>query len=88
MNRSNSRVSRLGVAAIAALAIAMPVGIASAGPPIQAEQRVETEVDVISLTAEHATNPLGLPVEAPRLGWQLQSGQRGVVQSAYQVQVA
>ena len=43
---------------------------------------------VVRLRTEYKENPLGIDVRRPRLGWQLQSDGRGVVQSAYQVRVA
>ena len=45
-------------------------------------------VQVVDLRCEYATNPLGLGVTAPRLSWRLESGQRGMRQSAYQIVVA
>ena len=48
----------------------------------------DAAVAVTSLRSEYTANPLGLDVRRPRLFWQLQSGARGVVQSAYQVRVA
>ncbi len=41
-----------------------------------------------ALTCEYFTNPLGIDVRQPRLGWQLISDARDVRQSAYQVLVA
>jgi alpha-L-rhamnosidase len=43
---------------------------------------------VADLRTEYATNPLGIDVKQPRLSWRLVSELRGVVQSAWQVQVA
>lgn len=45
-------------------------------------------VTVGSLTTEHLVDPLGIDAPRPRLGWTLTSEERGVVQSAYQVQVS
>jgi alpha-L-rhamnosidase len=42
---------------------------------------------VTKLTCEHQTDPLGIDVQQPRLGWQLSSGNRGVTQRRYQVLV-
>ena len=44
----------------------------------------------LDLRCEYLTNPLGLDVPRPRLGWRLPAvdGQRGLVQRAYQVRVA
>jgi alpha-L-rhamnosidase len=41
-----------------------------------------------SLTAEHLTDPLGIDTGHPQLGWVITSSGRGVVQTAYQIQVA
>jgi len=45
-------------------------------------------VRVVDLRTEYATNPLGIDVGQPRLSWKLAAEARGVVQSAWQVQVA
>lgn len=45
-------------------------------------------VTVGQLRCEHLENPLGIDATAPRLSWQLQSGNRGVKQTAYQILVA
>ena len=39
-------------------------------------------------TCEYRTNPLGIDVLQPRLGWQLESDQRGSRQAAYRILVA
>ena len=48
----------------------------------------EAATTVSALRCEYKTNPLGIDVPRPRLSWQLKSADRGVVQSAYQLQVA
>jgi alpha-L-rhamnosidase len=40
-----------------------------------------------NLRTEYKTDPMGLDVSEPRLSWQLVSAERGVVQSAYEIQV-
>ena len=50
--------------------------------------RSETILKPVRLLTEYKENPLGIDVARPRLGWQIQAGGRGVVQSAYQVRVA
>jgi alpha-L-rhamnosidase len=45
-------------------------------------------VAVNDLRCEYFTNPLGIDTAAPRLSWQLQSGERGQKQTAYRVLVA
>jgi alpha-L-rhamnosidase len=43
---------------------------------------------VAELRTEYAANPVGIDARPPRFSWQVRSPARGVVQSAYQVQVA
>lgn len=43
---------------------------------------------VTNLRTEYKTDPIGIDVRQPRLSWQLRSDERGVIQSAYQIQVA
>ena len=45
-------------------------------------------VFVGGLQTEQLTNPLGIDVMAPRLSWRIASGERGVVQTSYQILVA
>ena len=45
-------------------------------------------VSVGDLRCEHLQNPQGIDVTQPRLSWMLQSGERGVKQSGYQILVA
>ncbi len=42
----------------------------------------------LELKCEYAVNPLGIDVAQPRFSWVLQSGQRGEMQTAYQILVA
>lgn len=46
-----------------------------------------TTLHAIDLHTEHRTDPLGIDVPAPRLGWALEGGGRDAVQGAWQVQV-
>ena len=64
------------VAALLGLSAATLVAAPAAAPP-----------SVAHLRCEHQADPLGIDVAQPRLGWQLRSKERGVVQSAYQVEV-
>ena len=43
---------------------------------------------VKNLRCEYRVDPLGMDVRKPRLSWELESGERGVVQTSYQVRVA
>src|SRR5690606_15167122 len=47
-----------------------------------------TDVRLSDLRCESLTNPLGIDQEVPRLSWQLIGSKRGLMQRAYQVQVA
>ncbi len=48
----------------------------------------ETPLRVTALRTEFKQNPIGLDARKPRLSWQLQSSERGVMQSAYQIRAA
>ena len=43
---------------------------------------------VVQLRCEYLTNPLGIDTPDPRLSWIIESNERGVSQSAYQVLAA
>src|SRR5208283_92592 len=45
-------------------------------------------ITITNLACEDRINPLGIDVAQPRLGWTLQSSQRGDTQTAYQILVA
>ncbi|MEE9432591.1 MAG: family 78 glycoside hydrolase catalytic domain [Melioribacteraceae bacterium] len=47
-----------------------------------------SEMKIINLKCEYKTNPIGVDIEKPRFSWNLESDQRGVKQTAYQVIVA
>ncbi|TDH29340.1 alpha-L-rhamnosidase [Segetibacter sp. 3557_3] len=47
-----------------------------------------SQLSVTNLKCEQKTNPLGIEAKAPRLSWELQSKQRGVLQNAFRVLVA
>ena len=57
------------------------------GGPAAAEPAAH-ELAVTDLTTERATNPIGLDVAQPRLGWTIGATARSVLQQAYQVRVA
>lgn len=46
------------------------------------------QTKVTTLRCEYQKNPIGIDVMLPRLSWQLQSNQRGVKQSSYQIVAA
>ncbi|HEY1022642.1 MAG TPA: alpha-L-rhamnosidase, partial [Flavisolibacter sp.] len=47
-----------------------------------------TQVKVVNCQTENLSNPVGLDTRQPRFTWQLQSEQRNVLQSAYEIRVA
>src|SRR4051794_18741836 len=49
---------------------------------------VTAQVQVTNLKVENLTNPLGIDQQQPHLSWQLQSSQRNIMQSAYEVRVS
>lgn len=49
---------------------------------------IAQRVKVVNLLCEHKSEPQGIDVVTPAFSWQLQSAQRGCMQTAYQVQVA
>jgi len=46
------------------------------------------KLKVVDLKCEYATNPIGLDIQSPRLNWRIESGQRGIIQSSYQIIVS
>jgi alpha-L-rhamnosidase len=48
----------------------------------------KSEVNIINLKCEYKVNPLGVDIVKPRFSWNLESEQRGVNQTAYQLLVA
>ncbi|HPG40507.1 MAG TPA: glycoside hydrolase family 78 protein [bacterium] len=48
----------------------------------------KTALTVTQPTCEYKTNPLGIDAAQPRLSWQIQSNERGSIQSAMQIRVA
>ena len=55
---------------------------------VLAAQNLCASLFVTNLSCEYRINPLGVDVAQPRLGWTLQSSQRGDVQTAYQILAA
>lgn len=51
-------------------------------------QQLTAQVTVANLRCEMLVNPLGIDAKQPRLSWQLQSNQRNVVQTSYQILVS
>lgn len=63
-------------------AIAAALSASAVGAPTRAVLIAVTE-----LRTEYAVNPVGIDVAQPRLSWQLRSSDRGVVETAYEIQV-
>ena len=53
-----------------------------------AAMAAQAKVELTRLTVEGRTHPLGIDVEQPRLGWQIESDKSNVKQRSYQVIVA
>ncbi len=80
--RNDSSRARLA----ARLASTVLVALLAAAPALAAGAKAAPP-SVTRLRCEYKVDPLGIDATQPRLSWQLQSAERGVVQSAYQVQV-
>ncbi|HPW21126.1 MAG TPA: glycoside hydrolase family 78 protein [Vicinamibacterales bacterium] len=61
---------------------------ASVGLARQAPAARQNPLLVTALRTEHAENPIGIDVAAPRLSWQIRASARGVIQASYQIRVA
>jgi alpha-L-rhamnosidase len=59
--------------------------VAAAG--LAATATAQEAVTVSDVRCEYKTDPLGIDSATPRLGWKLVSERRGVLQSAYEIQV-
>ncbi len=51
-------------------------------------QRQQTIVNITNLKCEYKANPIGVDIRKPRFSWELESGKRGVKQTAYQILVS
>jgi alpha-L-rhamnosidase len=73
----------------AAVAAMLLMTLAGTVTPASARTgRARATLELASLRTEYKENPLGIDAARPRLSWQIRSDARGVVQSAYQIQVA
>ncbi|CAN5497105.1 glycoside hydrolase family 78 protein [soil metagenome] len=52
------------------------------------EAQTKTAAKVAELKCEYLRNPVGIDVKRPRLSWQIESGEHGLTQIAYQIRVA
>ena len=48
----------------------------------------QAQINITNLRCEQLKNPLGIDVQQPRFSWQLESKQRNVVQTSYQIIVS
>ena len=55
---------------------------------LSSAQGFTQKLTVTNLTCQYKSNPLGIDQAAPKLGWQLQSNQQGILQTRYRVLVA
>ena len=60
----------------------------AAGPSFAPQPPFRTTLLPTMLRTEYKVNPLGIDAMQPRLSWQLQSVERGALQTGYQIQVA
>lgn len=51
-------------------------------------KNVQAQLQVTNLRCEYSTNPLGVETADPHFSWQLQSTQKGVLQTAYKILVS
>src|SRR5678809_84869 len=51
-------------------------------------QQLNAQVGIQNLRCEMLVDPLGIDIREPRLSWQLNSGQRNVQQTAYEIIVS
>ncbi|MDQ0893744.1 family 78 glycoside hydrolase catalytic domain [Agromyces ramosus] len=82
---SNFRSAAVGVV-IAGTVFASVISTPPAPALAAAAQSAPVGVGVLETNS--AVNPIGIPLETPKLSWQLTSDARGTVQGAYQVRVA
>ena len=78
-------VGALGAALTLAVLVSVPGTAPAAAPAAAADP---SQVTVTGLKVNGRTNPLGIPGGAPSFSWHGESAARGVVQTAYQIQVA
>jgi alpha-L-rhamnosidase len=72
--------------AVGAVSVCLSATLLMPSPRAAAADR--HDVEVVGLTVEGMAEPLGIDDRQPRLGWRLQTRQRGVLQTAFRVLVA
>lgn len=73
---------------LAVFAALLGLGLVSACVSTSGGKAADTAPTLDGLSTEMRSDPLGIEVAAPRLGWKLVSDRRGMMQTAYQVRVA
>ncbi len=71
-----------------AMSISAVAAVAGGADPTPATAEGMDDAAPVSLTCEYLVNPMGVDTPHPRLSWMLQSRNRGVIQTAYQILVA
>jgi len=64
------------------------LAIATAGTIASAGSEQPSALRAVNLRCEYKTDPLGIDEPKPRFSWQLENGERGVLQTSYEVRVA
>ncbi|MET8318543.1 family 78 glycoside hydrolase catalytic domain [Micromonospora sp. NPDC005189] len=82
------RTSRRRAALSALLVLLLGVTPMVVPGPAAAAPAAAPPLTATGLTTERATNPIGLDVAKPRLGWRIEGAVRSVIQESYQVRVA
>ncbi|NYJ20863.1 hypothetical protein HNR05_002654 [Leifsonia psychrotolerans] len=73
----------------ALVALVLELGLIGTAPAFAAPvAAAASDLSVSALKVNDLVNPLGMPLDAPELSWQLQSRARDVSQKAYRVRVA
>ena len=78
---------RLSFALLLAFAIWSAFGYMRFGLSVSADAAAAS-LNLAGLRVEYKENPVGIDAREPRFNWQIQSDRRGILQSAYQIEVA
>ncbi|MGB8476566.1 MAG: glycoside hydrolase family 78 protein [Candidatus Acidiferrum sp.] len=79
--RGKKAVANTGMATVLACAAVL-------GLPIAVAAQTEAPLAVTDLRCEYKVDPMGIDVKKPRLSWELESAEKGVMQTSYEVRVA
>lgn len=78
--------SLLKIMLLSNLLILVPVVFIGSNNPLSA--KTLSKISLANLRIEYKTNPIGIDVLNPRMSWEIFSDERGVKQTAYQIQAA